>query len=89
MNHAAGGLRMLLHEVQYNFYIKILNMNELGTLSMANIDFSLNNNFFSMNLLSLVHVENYQCRSGTVRHGAEHIIVSRHLAPVVRLFVKD
>ena len=29
-----------------------------------------------------VYIENYQRRSGAVRHGAEHNNVRRHLAPV-------
>jgi hypothetical protein len=32
---------------------------QLGTLNMANIDFSLNNFFFSMNLFRFVYIENY------------------------------
>jgi hypothetical protein len=36
---------------------------QLGTLIMANIGFSLNNFFFSVNSLPWVHVETYQRRS--------------------------
>jgi hypothetical protein len=49
---------------------------------MARIGISLNNFFFSVNSLPWVHVENYQRRSGAVRHGAEHASVRRHLVPV-------
>jgi hypothetical protein len=36
----------------------------------------------SVNSLRWLQYENYQRRSGAVRHGAEHINVRRHLAPI-------
>jgi hypothetical protein len=54
----------------------------VGTLIMANRGSLLNNLIDSVNSFRYVHYETYQCRSGAVRHGAEHERVRRHLAPV-------
>ncbi len=54
----------------------------VGAIYIASKVFVLNNLVNSMNSVRLVYIENYQRRSGAVRHGAEHNSVRRHLAPV-------
>jgi hypothetical protein len=46
------------------------------------VGYVLINSVISMNSFRFVHLDNYQRRSGAVRHGAEHERVRRHLEPV-------